>query len=222
MAGSHLLERISASVLTLLQLLCCSEHKMITHHSWLCRWYSRDKLMLVYCRAHSCVAYFSKLSRQRTGVHESANPTCVCPALCPRVLLCGQFSLHQWPPCILPYSAGNVVSSCQRSSVVGFPFCLIVYWYFRLTIVYGFVLTFFIHVLPYLGYGPVWSTVDNYLDDCGEYWWTNLLYINNFYPSFNNHCITGTWYLSVDMQLYAISPVLLTPYSCTGHLASPS
>ena len=93
-----------------------------------------------------------------------------------------------------------------------FPFVsYYVYRYLRLTIVYGLVLVFFIQILPYLGYGPVWSTVDNYADDCGEYWWTNLLYINNFYPSFNNHCITGTWYLSVDMQLYAISPVLLIP-----------
>lgn len=93
-----------------------------------------------------------------------------------------------------------------------FPFVsYYVYRYFRLTIVYGLVIVFFIQLLPYMGYGPMWSTVDNYAADCGEYWWTNLLYINNFYPSFNNHCITGTWYLSVDMQLYAISPVLLIP-----------
>ena len=93
-----------------------------------------------------------------------------------------------------------------------FPFVsYYVYRYFRLTIVYGFVVLFFIQLLPYLGYGPVWSVVDNYAADCGEYWWTNLLYINNFYPSFNNHCITGTWYLSADMQLYAVSPLLLIP-----------
>ena len=93
-----------------------------------------------------------------------------------------------------------------------FPFVsYYIYRYFRITIVYGLVVLFFINLLPYLGYGPVWSKVDNYAADCREYWWTNLLYINNFYPSFNNHCITGTWYLSADMQFYAISPLLLIP-----------
>ena len=93
-----------------------------------------------------------------------------------------------------------------------FPFVsYYVYRYFRLTLVYGLVLLFFIQMLPYLGYGPVWSAVDNYAADCGEYWWTNVLYINNIYPPFNNQCITGTWYLSADMQFYAISPLLLIP-----------
>ena len=93
-----------------------------------------------------------------------------------------------------------------------FPFVsYYVYRYFRLTIVYGLVLLFFIQMLPYLGYGPVWSAVDKYAEDCREYWWTNLLYINNIYPSFTNQCISGTWYLSADMQFYAISPLLLIP-----------
>ena len=93
-----------------------------------------------------------------------------------------------------------------------FPFIsYYIYRYFRLTIVYGFVVLFFIQLLPYLGYGPLWSTVDKYAEDCREYWWTNLLYVNNFYPSFTNQCITGTWYLSADMQLYAVSPLLLIP-----------
>ena len=45
-----------------------------------------------------------------------------------------------------------------------------------------FVLLFFDKLTVFLGEGPYWP---NYQSDeaCNKYWWTNLLYINNFYPT---------------------------------------
>ena len=45
-----------------------------------------------------------------------------------------------------------------------------------------FVLLFWNKLTVFLGEGPNWL---NYQSDeaCDKYWWTNLLYINNFYPT---------------------------------------
>ncbi|XP_071944620.1 O-acyltransferase like protein-like [Antedon mediterranea] len=47
---------------------------------------------------------------------------------------------------------------------------------------------------------------------CSDYWWTNLLYINNLYPfpgSLANMCMGWSWYLANDMQFFIISPILI-------------
>ena len=63
-------------------------------------------------------------------------------------------------------------------------------------------------VLPHVGSGPLWSLADVRL--CEKYWWTNILYINNFYPVlFFDICHGMTWYLAVLMQFYIISPIFL-------------
>ena len=45
-----------------------------------------------------------------------------------------------------------------------------------------FVLLFWNKLTVFLDEGPNWL---NYQSDeaCNKYWWTNLLYINNFYPT---------------------------------------
>ena len=45
-----------------------------------------------------------------------------------------------------------------------------------------FVLLFWDKLTVFLGEGPYWL---NYQSDeaCDKYWWSNLLYINNFYPT---------------------------------------
>ena len=52
----------------------------------------------------------------------------------------------------------------------------------RLTPTYMFVLLFWDKLTVFLGEGPYWL---NYQSDeaCDKYWWSNLLYINNFYPT---------------------------------------
>lgn len=46
---------------------------------------------------------------------------------------------------------------------------------------------------------------------CADYWWTNLLYINNLYPfpGILRGCMGWSWYLANDMQFYIISPLFI-------------
>ncbi|CAI2352862.1 unnamed protein product [Caenorhabditis sp. 36 PRJEB53466] len=43
---------------------------------------------------------------------------------------------------------------------------------------------------------------------CQQYWWRNLIYINNLLPN-EEQCYGITWYLGVDTQLYVIAPFVL-------------
>ena len=69
-------------------------------------------------------------------------------------------------------------------------------------------------MLPHVGSGPLWSFVD--VRNCEKYWWTNILYINNFYPLDSyDACHPVTWYLAALMQFFIISPIfLLLLYHC--------
>ncbi|KAJ7365133.1 hypothetical protein OS493_007782 [Desmophyllum pertusum] len=81
--------------------------------------------------------------------------------------------------------------------------------FWRLTPSYMFVILFYANLYAFLGEGPLWygSQVGT---PCDKYWWTNLLYINNFYPnSLTQECLGWSWYLANDMQFYVISPILL-------------
>ena len=45
---------------------------------------------------------------------------------------------------------------------------------------------------------------------CKDYWWTNLLYINNLWPwSTTGICVGQTWYLSNDMQFFCLAPIFI-------------
>lgn len=58
----------------------------------------------------------------------------------------------------------------------------------RLTPPYMFCLLFFDKMMGFLGEGPMWyeAQAEN---PCDKYWWTNLLYINNFYPTTMNNSV---------------------------------
>ncbi|KAL9695314.1 hypothetical protein quinque_014599 [Culex quinquefasciatus] len=63
----------------------------------------------------------------------------------------------------------------------------------------------------YLGEGPLWSSIVGREERaCSEYWWSALLYIQN-YVNPRSMCLPWTWYLSVDMQLYIVAPLLIYP-----------
>lgn len=47
-------------------------------------------------------------------------------------------------------------------------------------------------------------------DDCSHYWWSALLHIQN-YVNPEKFCAMHTWYLSVDFQLFVLSPLLIYP-----------
>eukprot|EP00795_Rhopilema_esculentum_P001639 gene1639-16106_t len=84
--------------------------------------------------------------------------------------------------------------------------------FLRLTPSYMYVILFFIFIFPFCGDGPLWFEKSKGMEiqNCKKHWWTNLLYINNFYPtSMGNECIGWSWYLANDMQFYLISPAIL-------------
>ncbi len=86
--------------------------------------------------------------------------------------------------------------------------------YLRLTPVYAFILFFSWTLFGHLTTGPGFIAGARLQSgNCEKYWWTNLLYINNFYPwkSAEGTCIGWTWYLANDMQFYVISPLILIP-----------
>ncbi|XP_027880659.1 O-acyltransferase like protein [Xiphophorus couchianus] len=49
------------------------------------------------------------------------------------------------------------------------------------------------------------------LMDCKAYWWANLLLVSNLLPV-HEICIPWTWYLSLDFQCYATTPLLVYIY----------
>lgn len=64
-------------------------------------------------------------------------------------------------------------------------------------------------VAPHLGSGPFWHQWLALLKPCHDYGWTNLFFVNNFWPPntpTTSTCFYHSWYLAVDMQLFAIAP----------------
>ncbi|KAJ8042519.1 Nose resistant to fluoxetine protein 6 [Holothuria leucospilota] len=83
--------------------------------------------------------------------------------------------------------------------------------YWRLTPAVAITMLFFVFITPYFGYGP-YAQLAGVRQQCPKYWWTNLLYINNFYPTKSaDMCIGWVWYLANDMQFFVISPLILIP-----------
>ena len=60
--------------------------------------------------------------------------------------------------------------------------CICIY---SLTPTYAIALLIYWQLMPYFADGPLWMAL---YDDkqCDHYWWTNLLYINNFHPDYSN------------------------------------
>ncbi|XP_061380661.1 uncharacterized protein LOC116768464 [Danaus plexippus] len=64
--------------------------------------------------------------------------------------------------------------------------------------------TLFNHVAD----GPFWGQVAGNADRCKSFWWTALLHIQNYLNCYNL-CLGHSWYLSVDVQLHILSPLIL-------------
>ena len=94
--------------------------------------------------------------------------------------------------------------------------------YWRLTPLYAYVMLIFIVVTVYMPGGPFQWLIANQRgilfhasDSCRTYWWSNLIYINNFYPGYGNtgECMGWGWYLANDMQFYVfICPIIILLY----------
>ncbi|XP_020498672.2 O-acyltransferase like protein [Labrus bergylta] len=74
-----------------------------------------------------------------------------------------------------------------------------------------FIMFLTIGLISLVQWGPYWFPFIDTLMDCKTYWWANLLLISNLLPV-HEICIPWTWYLSLDFQCYATTPVLIYFY----------
>ena len=74
----------------------------------------------------------------------------------------------------------------------------------------GILLTFYglIHSGPFFEI-PYFEIVE----PCQEYWWTVMLFINNYYPTeIGGNCMNILWYLANDMLFFAFLPFVILAY----------
>ncbi|XP_068969037.1 nose resistant to fluoxetine protein 6-like [Bombus flavifrons] len=81
--------------------------------------------------------------------------------------------------------------------------------YIRLTPAYFVVILITILNFTWDDHVSVLLPIEHPHTKCSKYWWTNLLYINNFYK-WDELCLTWSWYLPNDMQFFIFGSFLLT------------
>ncbi|XP_013195317.2 nose resistant to fluoxetine protein 6-like [Amyelois transitella] len=87
-------------------------------------------------------------------------------------------------------------------------FVLFTYRIVRLTPAYAFVLWLTQIIFTYVHNQAVFEpAVIDHLT-CEQYWWRNLLYINNFYPQ-KEICMVWSWYMANDTQFYVVGIIIL-------------
>ncbi|XP_044030924.1 O-acyltransferase like protein isoform X2 [Siniperca chuatsi] len=74
-----------------------------------------------------------------------------------------------------------------------------------------FIMCLTIGLISLVQWGPYWFPFIDTVMDCKTYWWANLLLISNLLPV-HEICIPWTWYLSLDFQCYATTPLLVYFY----------
>ncbi|XP_056631522.1 nose resistant to fluoxetine protein 6-like, partial [Diorhabda sublineata] len=104
---------------------------------------------------------------------------------------------------VQPTGLFEEVTSSTRCFVV-----MIFYRLFRLTPAYLFVLTLNEITMRYLHSNSVFSPAIIDHISCDNYWWRNILYINNFYPQ-HQFCMLWSWYMANDTQFYVVASILL-------------
>lgn len=87
----------------------------------------------------------------------------------------------------------------------------VVHRYIRLTSSLAAAVLACMTVLQRMGEGPLWDMFMPVASEpCSRWWWTTLLYVQN-YANPGQMCMSHSWYLSVDMQLYLVAPALVWP-----------
>eukprot|EP00051_Salpingoeca_urceolata_P021702 m.342985 g.342985 ORF g.342985 m.342985 type:complete len:740 (-) comp19848_c1_seq1:86-2305(-) len=85
--------------------------------------------------------------------------------------------------------------------------------YLRLTPQFAILIGIYASLVRYFGHGLQWYKYIAEMDRCKQYWWANLLYVNNFYPTnFHEQCVPWSWYLADDMQFFFIGLLVLFVY----------
>ncbi|XP_053977919.1 uncharacterized protein LOC128875916 [Hylaeus volcanicus] len=93
-------------------------------------------------------------------------------------------------------------------------FCRFIARYIRLTPALLAVVFWYAFVMEHTGSGPQWnSIIIPNAELCKSNAWTNLLYIQNFFP-FEEMCATHTHQLALDMQLSLLAPMFVFFLEC--------
>ncbi|XP_030756886.1 nose resistant to fluoxetine protein 6-like isoform X2 [Sitophilus oryzae] len=88
---------------------------------------------------------------------------------------------------------------------------MILHRYLRLTPALLMLFLYVAFLSRYVGEGPVFNYNLKSLNiPCHKYWWSLFLYVQNYYNR-EELCMTQLWYVSADMQLYLIAPLILIP-----------
>uniref|UniRef100_A0A3Q3VMJ8 Nose resistant-to-fluoxetine protein N-terminal domain-containing protein n=1 Tax=Mola mola TaxID=94237 RepID=A0A3Q3VMJ8_MOLML len=85
----------------------------------------------------------------------------------------------------------------------------------RIQPLHMFIMCLTIGLISLVKWGPYWFPFIDNLMDCKTYWWANVLLISNLLPV-HEICIPWTWYLSLDFQCYATTPLLVYFYRLTS------
>lgn len=85
---------------------------------------------------------------------------------------------------------------------------LIGYRFARLTAPYLFMLGIVEVTMKWFHYNSIFEPPAADHENCPQYWWRNVLYINTLFPV-EQMCMLWSWYLSDDTQFYAVSAILL-------------
>ena len=86
--------------------------------------------------------------------------------------------------------------------------------FFRILPTLGLFLALILTFVVYLGSGPIWDLIHFvYVAPCKKYWWTTMLFINNFYPAVGTiNCVNTLWYLANDMMFFMFLPIVVLAY----------
>lgn len=88
---------------------------------------------------------------------------------------------------------------------------MIIYRFLRFTPAYAVAILLILVVSMVLhDISPYWMIEDNE-KNCNEFWWRNMLYINNFYP-IKDMCMSWSWYISVELQCFTVGMLLMVIY----------
>ena len=91
-------------------------------------------------------------------------------------------------------------------------FLTIIHRVLRLWPTLALCLLFWWKLTPYVTSGPIWNEfVEGYISVCEDRWWANLLFIDNYFNTFSTgYCLSWGWYLSNDMQMFLLAPLVVS------------
>jgi len=111
------------------------------------------------------------------------------------------------------YVTAGRLRKLRRGPGVGLFGSLVALRWLRLTPLYAYVLFLDTYLAPTLATGPLWYRMLEDVSYCRTWWWSNLLYINNFVPGqFWENCMPSSWYLANDLQFHVVGMAIMFLY----------